>query len=124
MSTWTDELKAKVVKLYQDANPTPETSVEIVKKIAEDIGESANGVRMVLMKAEVYLKKDAGASSSTATKSGSTATKSEGTKRVSKESQIAELKAAITARDGKLDEDILSKLTGKAAAYFTEILKK
>lgn len=124
MSTWTDELKAKVVKLYQDANPTPETSVEIVKKIAEDIGESANGVRMVLMKAEVYLKKDAGASSGTTTKPGSAATKSEGTKRVSKESQIAELKAAITARDGKLDEDILSKLTGKAAAYFTEILKK
>lgn len=121
MSTWTDELKQKVVDLYQEAEPTPETSIEIVKEISEKVGQTANGVRMVLIQANVYLKKDAGAASTT--KPG-TAAKTEGTKRVSKESQIDALKAAITAKGGEIDDDILSKLTGKAATYFTAILTK
>lgn len=124
MSTWTEELKAKVIQQYEDANPTPETSVEIVKKIAEDIGESANGVRMILTQAKVYVKKDAAATSTASTTGTKPAAKTDGTKRVSKESQIAELKAAIVALEGPIDDDILSKLTGKAAAYFTSILKK
>ena len=38
------------------------------------------------------------------------------------DNQIEELKAAITASGGEIDEDILSKLTGKAAAYFVKVL--
>ena len=40
---WTDESKAEAVESYTDANPTPETSMEIVKQIADDLGESPNG---------------------------------------------------------------------------------
>ena len=54
---WTDEKKAQAIEAYQDAEPTPETSMEIVKEIAEDLGESPNGVRMILTKAGVYVKK-------------------------------------------------------------------
>jgi len=116
---WTDELKADVIQKYEDAGPTPETSTEIIKDIAEEIEMSPNGVRMVLVQAGVYVKKDASASTSkTATKSSG-----EGSKRVSKESAIAELKEAIEAKGAPVDEDILSKLTGKAAVYLLSVIK-
>ena len=54
---WTDEKKAEVIEAYEAANPTPENSMEIVAEIAEEHGESPNGVRMVLTKAGVYIKK-------------------------------------------------------------------
>ena len=116
---WTDQLKAEVIQKYEDAGPTPETSTEIIKDIAEEIEMSPNGVRMVLVQAGVYVKKDASASTSkTATKSSG-----EGSKRVSKESAIAELKEAIEAKGAPVDEDILSKLTGKAAVYLLSVIK-
>lgn len=117
---WTDELKAKVIEMYEGAGPTPETSTEIIKDIAEEIEMSPNGVRMVLVQAGVYVKKDPGSSSSgTKTKTSS----GEGSKRVSKESAIADLKAAIEAKGAPIDEDILSKLTGKAAVYLLSVIK-
>jgi hypothetical protein len=114
------KLKQTIIDKYLAAEPTPETSTEIVKDIAEELDQSPNKVRMLLVNAHVYVKKDATA---TANKEGG-AKKStgEGTKRVSKESQIAALKAAITAKGASVDDDILDKLTGKAAAYFTTVL--
>ena len=113
---WTDELKAQVIKMYEDAEPTPETSTEIIKDIAEETEQSPNGIRMVLVQAGVYVKKEATA------KGGKTAATGEGTKRVSKESQIAALKAAIENIGATVDDEILEKLTGKAAAYFVQVL--
>jgi len=118
MATWTDELKEQVVKMYQDADPTPETSTEIIKDIADEIEMSPNGVRMVLVQAQVYVKKEANAGSKTTAKK-----EGDAPKRVSKESSIAELKAAIEAKGATVDEDILSKLTGKAAVYFLSVIK-
>ena len=37
---WTDESKAEAVELYTAENPTPETSMEVVKDIADMLGES------------------------------------------------------------------------------------
>jgi transposase-like protein len=118
-SQWTDELKAKVIEMYEQAGPTPESSTEIIKDIAEEIEMSPNGVRMVLVQAGVYVKKDASAGSTKTTKTAS----GEGSKRVSKEDSIAALKSAIEAKGGPIDDDILGKLTGKAAVYFTTVLK-
>jgi transposase-like protein len=118
-SAWTDELKAKVIEMYEQAGPTPESSTEIIKDIAEEIEMSPNGVRMVLVQAGVYVKKDSSASSTKTTKTAS----GEGAKRVSKEDSIAALKAAIEAKGGPIDDDILGKLTGKAAVYFASVLK-
>jgi hypothetical protein len=117
MSQWTDELKKEVIAKYEAAGPTAETSTEIIKDIAEEIEMSPNGVRMVLVQAGVYVKKEAGAPTKTTTK-----TSGEGSKRVSKESSIADLRAKIEALGKEVDEDILGKLTGKAAVYFLSIL--
>lgn len=118
---WTDETKQTAIDAYLAGNPTPENSTELVKQIAEDLEESPNGVRMILSQAKVYVKKEVGA---TATKTTGTKTTATGDKapRVSKESQIAELRAAIEAKGASIDDDVLSKLTGKAAAYFVAVL--
>ena len=42
---WTDEAKAQAVEMYTAEEPTPENSMEIVKQIAEELGESPNGVQ-------------------------------------------------------------------------------
>lgn len=118
---WTEEQKTEAIERYQASDPTPANSTEIVKEIAEDMEQSANGVRMVLIQAGVYLKKDATADKE---KTGTKAVAGEGAKRVSKESQVKALREAIEAKGATVDEDILSKLTGKAAAYFAEVLAK
>lgn len=117
---WTPEIKEKVIDMYKQADPTPETSTEIIKDIAEEIEMSPNGVRMVLVQAGVYVKKDATAS--TGTGKGK-ASGGDAKKRVSKEDSIAELRAAIEAKGAAVDEDILSKLTGKAAIYLLSVIK-
>ena len=111
---WTDESKAQAVEMYTDAEPTPETSMEIVKDIAEELGESPNGVRMILTKAGVYVKKSPTASSSKSSTGGGT--------RVSKADAAAALSAAISDAGQEIDDDIISKLTGKASVYFTGII--
>ena len=115
---WTDEQKASAVEQYTAGEPTPANSTELIKEIAEKLEQSANGVRMVLMQAGVYVKKDAATTGGTKGTTG----KTEGAKRVSKEDQIAELTKVIEDKGAEVDTDILSKLTGKAAAYFTKVL--
>jgi hypothetical protein len=113
---WDDDKKAEAVTLYEAAEPTPETSMEIVKDIAEELDESPNGVRMILTKAGVYVKKTPAAK---AASTGGTAT---GGTRVSKAAAQEALTAAITDAGKAVDEEIISKLTGKAAQYFTTLL--
>ena len=118
---WEEAQKQLVIDKYMAGDPTPENSVELCKEIAEELEVSANGVRMVLIAAGVYVKK--GEASGTSTTKG---TKSTGDKapRVSKDAQIAALKEAIEASGKDADDEILSKLTGKAAAYFLGIIKE
>lgn len=113
---WDEDKKAAVVEAYTKANPTPENSVEIVKEIAEEFEESPNGVRMVLTKAGVYIKKSAGGSS------GESKASSGGGTRVSKAGAQEALVAAITDAGQEVDEEIISKLTGKAAQYFAAVI--
>lgn len=114
---WTDADKQKAIDAYTSGDPTPENSTELIKEIAEEMEQTPNGVRMVLVQAGVYVKKDAAASTSK-TKTAGTGDKAP---RVSKESQIAELRAIIEAKGAEVDDEILSKLTGKAAAYFAKV---
>lgn len=114
---WTEEQKQQVIDSYVAAGPTPETSTEIIKDLAEEFEQSPNGVRMILVQAGVHVKKG-----TSTTSTAKDAPAKEGAKRVSKESAIAALRAAIEAQGKPVDEDILEKLTGKAAVYFTTIL--
>ena len=116
---WDDVKKAKAIKMYTDANPTPETSIEIVKEIAEALEETPNGVRMILAKAEVYVKQAAsGGASKSSTSDG------DKPKRVSKADSISALSELIQSQGITPDNEILEKLTGKQAVYFTELMKK
>ena len=110
---WDDDKKAQAVSMYEDQGPTPETSMEIVKAIAEELEESPNGVRMILTKAGVYVKKTPA--------TGTTKTSSSGG-RVSKAAAQEALSVAITDAGHEVDEDVISKLTGKAAQYFTTVI--
>ena len=112
---WTDESKEQAVEMYQDAEPTPETSMEIVKNISKELGESPNGVRMILTKAGVYVRKTPAAKSSGG---GST-----GGGRVSVADAQAKLTSVLGDAGQEVDEAIVSKLTGKAAVYFTTVIE-
>ena len=111
---WDDDKKAQAVSLYEEAQPTPETSMEIVKDIAEELDESPNGVRMILTKAGVYVKKTPAAKSSGGSTGGST--------RVSKAAAAEALIAALNDAGQAVDEEIIGKLTGKASQYFTTVI--
>jgi len=119
MSDWTEELKEQVIEDYENADPTPENSMEIVQELAEKYEKTVNGIRMILSKAGVYVKKSPApkaAGKKDATKPATT--------RVSKEASIKALTEVINTAGLDLEEEILSKLTGKAAVYFTELLEE
>lgn len=111
---WTDELKQEVIEAYEALEPTPETTMDAVKEVANDFGKTANGVRMILSKAGVYVKKTTATADKKATGTGA--------KRVNKAEAIAELKKAIEAAGKEVDDDICDRLTGKAAVYITGLL--
>lgn len=113
MPEWTDELRKEVIDRYKEAKPTPENSIEIVKEIAEDIDATVNGVRAILSKAGVYIKK-APDNKSNGDKPA--------TKRVNKAEAIAELKEAIENSGCNVEDEIVDKLTGKAAVYFKTVV--
>jgi hypothetical protein len=92
--------------------------MEIVKTIAEELDESPNGVRNILSKAGVYVK------TTTSAAKPSSKTEASGGARVSKDAAHKALTDAITDTGASVDEEIISKLTGKAALYLTEVLRK
>ena len=113
---WTDEAKELAVEKYLAEEPTPENSMEIVKDIAAELSESPNGVRMILTRAGVYVKK------TPATKS--TSGGGGGGGRVSVADAQQSVSNAISDAGMEADQAIISKLTGKAANYFAEIINK
>lgn len=114
MSTWTDELKQEAIDMYVSEEPTPENSMEVVKSIAEQLDQSPNGVRMILTKAGVYVKKNPAVKASGGTGGG----------RVSVAAAQEELTNAISDMGQEPDAAIIGKLTGKAAKYFADLLNK
>jgi len=110
---WTDELKAELVEAYAAENPTPENTIEIVKRLAEKFEKTANGVRLVLTRENVYVKKEVKSASTT---SGDTP------KRVDKTKAINALKKVIEDSGQEVDDDIVDRLTGKAAVYIAKLL--
>ena len=108
---WTDELKQEVIEAYEAMEPTPDTTMEAVKTVANDFNKTPNGVRMILSKAGVYVKKETAATSTSSSNNG------DKPKRVNKAEAIAELKKTIEDAGKEVDDDICDRLTGKAAVY-------
>ena len=115
MSTWTDELREEVKDKYLGSGPTPENTTEIVKEIADELDLSPNGVRMVLSQMGVYIAKSPAAKK--------TADGEKKPRASSKADAIAELTQVIGQTGIDVDEDIVSKLTGKAATYIASVIK-
>ena len=115
--SWTDEEREQAISKYKDAEPTPENSMDIVNEIAEEMDKTANGVRMILMKADVYVNKVPQSTAASSKSSG-------GSKRVSKEEAHSALSGAIEGLGLEPDMDIISKLTGKAAIYIADVINK
>ena len=114
---WTDEAKAQAVEMYTAEEPTPENSMEIVKEIAAELSESPNGVRMILTRAGVYVKKTPATKSTSSGNGG-------GGGRVSVADAQQAVKDAISDAGKEADDAIISKLTGKAANYFAGIINE
>lgn len=110
---WDDESKKAAVETYEAANPTPENSMEIVKEQADKLGCTPNGLRIILTQAGVYVKK---------APTTSKASSGDGSKRVSKADAVNTLNTAISSIGLDPDDEIISKLTGKAALYFAEVI--
>tara|TARA_B100000749_G_C18368471_1_gene440661 strand:+ start:573 stop:992 length:420 start_codon:yes stop_codon:yes gene_type:complete len=106
---WEEDKKQQAIEMYTVEEPTPETSMEIVKLVAEELNESPNGVRMILTRAGVYVKKNPSVGNS----SGKTG-------RVSKAECHQMLVDAVSSHGGSLDMDIISKISGKAAKHIAE----
>ena len=115
MAEWTDEMKAELIEKYEAANPTPDTSTEIVAQLAEEFDVTPNGARSILVRANVYVKK---------TPSSGSSSSSSGEKKESKADSLQRLKNVIESQGAELDEAIIDKLTGKAAAYFADTITK
>lgn len=115
MADWSDELKEKAKTMYLERNPTPENSMDIVKEVAEELDKTANGVRRILSTAKVYIKKE----TTTATKTDS----GDKPKKISKADAVSGLVEAIKSTGQEVNDDIIGKLTGLAATYFTGIIK-
>lgn len=112
MATWTDETKAEAVAMYLKAKPTPETSMDVVGDVGAELGFSPNSVRMILSKAGVYITKSAAPGKAKATTGGT---------RVSKEAAHATLIEKLEAAGKEVNEEVITKLTGKAAQYFASL---
>lgn len=126
---WTDELFEKMSSEYVarmeqfPEDERPGVSMEIVSEIAQENGVTPNGFRMKLTKAGLYIKKAAG---STAKSSASTGEKSSGGSRTSKAQAHSDLRAAFSdagLASDFLDDAIIDKLTGKAAAHLAEAIR-
>lgn len=126
---WTDELFEKMSSEYVarmeqfPEDERPGVSMEIVSEIAQENGVTPNGFRMKLTKAGLYIKKAAG---STSKSSASAGEKASGGSRTSKAQAHADLRAAFSdagLAPDFLDDAIIDKLTGKAAAHLAEAIR-
>ena len=108
---WEEDKKQQAIEMYTDEEPTPETSMEIVKLIAEELNESPNGVRMILTRAGVYIKKNPSAGNSSGKTGGGS---------VSKAECHQQLVDAVGSLGGSLDMSIIDKISGKAAKHIAE----
>ena len=117
MAEWTDKSKAELVKRYLAENPTSKTTNEIMAKLVPDFeGSTVNGIRVILRNADVYVKVEP--------VSGKASTTTAGEKKETKQESLDRLTKEIAVLGLEADETIVSKLTGKAAAYFADVIKK
>lgn len=118
----TEELKKQVIETYvEDISAYPEeerpkVTMEIVNSIATEFGLTPNSARVILTNAGVYVLKKV--------EPKAAATGSTGGSRVNKDSAHKALTAALEAIGVEdVDQEIVGKLTGKAAQYLATAIQ-
>lgn len=121
VAVWTPELKAEAIAQYAEriAEYLPEDrpchTLEVVAELAKEYGFTNNSMRGVIQQSEHYVK---AAKKETAASSDKPASK-----RPNKAQALADLKAAIADSGAEVNEEMIDKLTGVEAVYFTSVIR-
>ena len=120
---WDEVKRQKVIDSYVDTMKNEYdndearalATTEVAAELAEIHGETTNGVINILNRAKVYIKKTPAKAKKATSATGGT--------RVNKAEAIKTLTDLITSVDPDgVDEEIIGKLTGKAALYLSGVL--
>ena len=118
-AVWTPELKAECIAQYAERiqefleEDRPNHTLEVIAELATEYNFTKNSMRGVIQQSDVYVK--------AAKKEAST--DKPATKRPNKAQSLADLKAAIADGGATVNEELLEKLTGIEAVYFTGVIR-
>lgn len=119
VAVWTPELKAEAIAQYAERiaeylpEDQPSHTLEIVADLAKVYGFTNNSMRGVIQQSEHYVK---------AAKKEVVSDKPV-SKRPNKAQALADLKAAIADGGAEVNEEMIDKLTGLEAVYFTSVIR-
>lgn len=118
-AVWTPELKAECIAQYAERiqefleEDRPHHTLEVIAELSAEYNFTKNSMRGVIQQSDVYVK---------AAKKEA-ATDKPATKRPNKAQALADLKSAISDGGATVNEELLEKLTGIEAVYFTGVIR-
>lgn len=121
VAVWTPELKAEAISQYVERineflpEDRPSHTLEVIAELATEYGFTKNSMRGVIQQSEHYVK---------AAKKVAATSEKPASKRPNKAQAMAELKAAIVDGGAEVNEELIEKLTGIEAVYFTQVIRQ
>lgn len=120
VAVWTPELKAEAISQYVERineylpEDQPAHTLEVIAELAASYGFTKNSMRGVIQQSEHYVK---------AAKKVTATSEKPASKRPNKAQALAELKAAIVDGGAEVNDELIEKLTGIEAVYFTQVIR-
>lgn len=120
VAVWTPELKAEAISQYVERineflpEDRPSHTLEVIAELATEYGFTKNSMRGVIQQSEHYVK---------AAKKVAATSEKPASKRPNKAQALAELKAAIADGGAAVNDELIEKLTGIEAVYFTQVIR-
>lgn len=121
VAVWTPELKAEAISQYVERineflpEDRPSHTLEVIAELATEYGFTKNSMRGVIQQSEHYVK---------AAKKVAATSEKPASKRPNKAQAMAELKAAIVDGGAEVNDELIEKLTGIEAVYFTQVIRQ
>ena len=121
VAVWTPELKAEAISQYVERineylpEDQPSHTLEVIAELAASYGFTKNSMRGVIQQSEHYVK---------AAKKVAATSEKPASKRPNKAQAMAELKAAIVDGGAEVNDELIEKLTGIEAVYFTQVIRQ
>ena len=120
-AVWTPELKAEAISQYVERineflpEDRPAHTLEVIAELAAEYNFTKNSMRGVIQQSEHYVK---------AAKKVAATSEKPTSKRPNKAQSMAELKAAIADGGAEVNDELIEKLTGIEAVYFTQVIRQ